>query len=202
MKTKVLVIHGGNMFASHEEYVADLREKEVDIERLRPKTDWKDTLQTRLGSEYEVFLPTMPMPHNAEYALWKLWFEKILVKIDDISVFIGHSLGAMFLLKYYSEQKESKRVRALLLVAPVFSSSTKNGNETLSFTLGDNLDLLSENAKVIQFFHSTDDPVVPYENMLDFKSVLPNADYFSFDERGHFNTETFPELIQAVKKLV
>ena len=51
--------------------------------------------------EFKVIKPEMPNKDMARYSAWKLWFEKHLPFLDSEKlIVIGHSLGAMFLIKY------------------------------------------------------------------------------------------------------
>ena len=103
MKKQILVIHGGDTFATQEEYLSFLRNYEINIERYKTNTDdWKPWLREVLGDEYEVILPAMPNKFNARFDEWKLWFEKITPFLNDEIVLIGHSLGGAFLARYLS----------------------------------------------------------------------------------------------------
>jgi hypothetical protein len=51
----------------------------------------------------------MPNPMNARYNEWKILFKKIVLLLDDNVILIGHSLGAIFLVKYLSENKFPKK---------------------------------------------------------------------------------------------
>ncbi len=53
MSKQILVIHGGNVFDTHDEYVLYLKNKEVSLEKLRFK-DWKRNLSEVLGTTYDV----------------------------------------------------------------------------------------------------------------------------------------------------
>jgi hypothetical protein len=77
MKKQVVVIHGGDTFDSYEDYLTFLNAFEVDKESLFLK-DWKSTLQSELGENYEVLCLQMPNMFNAKYLEWKIWFEKYI----------------------------------------------------------------------------------------------------------------------------
>jgi len=65
---QVIVIHGGDTFATYEEYLEFLKSWEIDFDEIRQKyTDWKDGLQEALGEGYEVIAPKMPNKINAKY---------------------------------------------------------------------------------------------------------------------------------------
>ncbi len=105
MKEQILIINGGNTFPSYGDYISHLKTKELNLERLKPIKDWKDSFQEDLGENYEVFIPKMPNITNARFEEWKIWFEKIINKLNENSILIGHSLGGIFLAKYFEENK-------------------------------------------------------------------------------------------------
>lgn len=198
MKQQILVIHGGNAFDSYEEYLTDLRAKEVTLERLTAK-DWKTTLGERLGSAFEVFTPRMPNPQNAKYLEWKLYFEKLLPLMNDGVILVGHSLGGIFLAKYLAEEAVSKKIRATLLIAAPFTSP-----ETVplrDFLLPGSLEKLPTQSGELFFFQSKDDQVVPYSDVKAYQKRLPDAHFSLVDGRGHFNDATFPELEETLRTL-
>lgn len=190
------MIHGGNVFDTYEDYLTDLKGKQVTLERLVFK-GWKSSLGERLGESFTVFLPQMPNGQNAKYLEWKIYFEKLVPLMEPGMILIGHSLGGIFLAKYLSEETFPVSVRATFLLAAPFATPT---NHPLGdFTLSEPLEKLTEQSERLFLYHSQDDVVVPYSNALDYKSVLPKAVLRDFTDRGHFNTETFPELEQDLR---
>lgn len=194
MPQHVFVIHGGNAFNSHAGYVASLTTKEVSLERLRAK-GWKMTLGEHLGSDFEVFNPQMPCGQNAKYAEWKIIFDKLVPLMELGVILIGHSLGGIFLAKYLSEETFPKPITATLLVAPPFNTA---GEYPLAdFIFGD-LSRLPTQAGKIFIYHSHDDQIVPFSNAEAYKNALPEAELVAFANRGHFNDDVFPELVQEI----
>jgi len=104
MKKQVIFIHGGGNFDSYKSYLSFLRRDKFDINELKKKK-WKDSLDKDLGSKFEVLMPKMPNSSNAKYLEWKIWFEKLLPFINQEVIFVGKSLGGIFLAKYLSENK-------------------------------------------------------------------------------------------------
>ncbi len=201
-KTQVVAIHGGDTFSSMEEFVENLKNKKVDIDRMRPKKGWRSGLQKELGEDFDVLLPRMPLSDNADYEIWKMWFEKIINVVDDELILVGHSLGAMFLIKYLTENKIDKKIKSLLLASPAYCGIDKK-DECCSFNMTKKTSFFEKNMKNIKkitFFHSKDDSVVLYENFLKFKEVVTNADFVSFSDKGHFLDEKFPEIVNAIKE--
>lgn len=95
---QILLIHGGDAWETHAEYIANLKAKEVTLEKLL-LPDWKANLQNRFGVTAQVIMPRMPNSQNARYAEWKIYFEKIIPLLNDDLILIGHSLGGIFLAK-------------------------------------------------------------------------------------------------------
>ena len=172
MKTQIVVIHGGDSFDTYEEYLAFLKEFEVDLESLRKKK-WKDSLQKELGADFDVIALKMPNAFNARYAEWKLWFEKYIPLLDDEVILLGHSQGGIFLAKYLSENKLPKKIKAVLLVSAPYDYEGRVG--VSDFHLAASLSQLEEQTKNIYLYHSKDDDVCPFADFEKYKNDLPTA---------------------------
>ncbi|MDB5244941.1 MAG: hypothetical protein JWN90_46 [Parcubacteria group bacterium] len=196
MKQQIFVIHGGNAFDTYEEYITDLKQKEVSIEGTR-FTDWKGNLQNVLGDSYEVILPRMPNSQNARYMEWKIWFEKFIPQLEEEVIFIAHSLGSIFLAKYLSEETYPKKIKATLLVAAPYNAP--NDHPYVDFNILTDLSGLQRQGGEIIFYHSKDDQVVPFSNFERYQRELPSVETRIFEDRKHFNDATFPELIKDVQ---
>lgn len=196
-KRQVIVIHGGETFASREAYIEWLKAEEFVLEQF-VSLRWKARLQEELGEWYEVIQPRMPNSLNATYEEWKIWFEKYLPQIAHDLIFVGHSLGGIFLAKYLSEEKLDKNVLGTFLVAPPFDDA--DSTYTLAdFVLPDSLELFEEQSKIIHLYFSTDDPSVPFVDLAKYQKKLPNARASIFSDRGHFKLETFPEIVEDIR---
>ncbi|EKE20592.1 MAG: hypothetical protein ACD_7C00516G0001 [uncultured bacterium] len=112
-------------------------------------------------------------------------------------ILIGHSQGGIFLAKYLSENNYPKKIGAIMLVAPVYNNTPEVG----SFKIEKSLNNISTQCEEIHIFHSKDDFVVPFSEMEEYKKELPNAKFHIFEDRGHFLQETFPEIIEEIKKI-
>lgn len=198
MKNQVVVIHGGDTFETHEEYLNFLRGFEIDIERYKlNKSDWKPWLRQKLAEKYEVILPIMPNKSNAQFEEWKLWFEKLIPFLNDKVILIGHSLGGIFLAKYLAENRFPKKIKAVFLVGAIYDKDGE-GYPVLSFSLPSTLNLHTDK---VYLYHSKDDSVVPFSALGQYKTALPDAQTRIFEDRGHFNQEEFPELVQDILNL-
>lgn len=188
---QILIIHGGDSFSSYDAYIRSLRSLEISYDRLRPQKKWKTWLVEQLP-EADVLLPTFPNGSNAVYDEWVIYFEKVLPFLNDEVYLIGHSLGAMFLAKYLNEAPLNKPVKKLLLVAGGYDDESMEDLGSFKVTSANNL---PQSAYEIHLFHSKDDPVVPYSELAKFQADLPDAIIHSFENRGHFLDESFPELL-------
>lgn len=194
---QIVVIHGGDAFDTYEEYLQSLREKEISLERMRAK-DWKGNLGRDLGDGFDVLAPRMPNSQNARYAEWKMIFDKIAALLDNEVILIGHSLGGLFLAKYLAENSFPKQIKATILLAPPFTTPE---NPIVDFVLPEDLALLQQQGGKILLYQSSDDPVVNPEDIKQYAKKLPEATLREFSDRGHFNQESLPEIIEDIKGL-
>lgn len=195
MSKQVVVIHGGDSYNTHKEYIEHLKSCEVLIDKFKRHRDWKSTLQEELGGFFEVLLPQMPNSSNARFSEWKIWFERILPFLQDNVILIGHSLGGIFLAKYLSENNIPKKIKALILVAAPHNQTVNVGD----FQLPGSLNKIIKQCPQIFLYHSKDDPVVTFSEMEAYLKQLPKAKSFVFDDRGHFLQENFPEIIALLQ---
>ncbi len=194
---QVIVIGGGDSFTTHAEYIEDLKNREVTIDSFRSRKDWKALLSENLGTEFDVLYPRMPNSQNTRFAEWKIWFERMFPFLEKEVILIGHSLGAIFLVKYLSENQFPKKIKALLLVSP--PSNHRIG--VPDFMLPKSPDNVSAQCGQIAIYHSRDDAIVPFADMEDYLKRLPSARPRIFEDSGHFNQETFPEILQDLKTI-
>ena len=197
---QVLVIHGGGPFfgIDRANLIQTLSERPVDLSRLQRRDDWKAELQTNLGDVYEVLSPRMPYPDDPRYDEWKAWFERILSVTDDSLIVVGHSMGGLFLLNYFSENDIRQNVRGIFAVAAPFVGESIKWQHT-GFATKDFSKL--KDIKNIFLYHSTDDPTVPYADFEKYLAAIPHATAKTLEARGHFLSEDFPEIVADIKNL-
>jgi len=192
---QIVIIHGGDSYDSHTDYLTNLKNTELDYDRLKPSRRWRDKIIDSFN-DADILLPTMPNSANAQYDEWQIWFEKIIPFFEDDVRLIGHSLGAMFLAKYLHGQPLSRPVKQLILLAGGYDDANEGyGSFLIKSAKG-----LERSAQQIHLFHSQDDPVVPFYELDKFRYDLPQATVHVFNDRGHFLDEDFPELIELLKQ--
>ena len=200
MKKQIIIIHGGTTFDTYEEYIAFLKNRDVNAEKFKTKRDWKGLLETELSTDYEVFSPRMPNGANARYEEWKIWFERMIPFLENGGIFVGHSLGGIFLAKYFSENIFPKKIAAVFLVAAPFNGV--GGEESLTdFILPQSLEKFAAQTPVIYLMYSKDDPVVPIDECRKYTEKLPQARIIPFSDKQHFNQDSFPEIVELLRSI-
>lgn len=197
--TQVIVIHGGTTFANYDDYMKSLSSGTLHVDRMVYKPMWRELLQQNLDNDYQVLLPSMPNKTNARYSEWSARFTHLAEIIEDDCILIGHSLGAIFLAKYLSENKFPRRIKATVLVAAPYND--ESGEDLTDFKLDAVTEHFSEQAGKVIFFFGSDDPVIPISEMEKFKRDVPNADYHVLSAPDHFMRVDFPELVTSLKTL-
>ena len=197
-KTQIVIIHGGMTFKTRADYVAWLKARTVSLEK---RNSWKNDLEKKVSKIADVVQPKMPGGDNAKYEDWKIHFERILPLLNKNVIFIGNSLGSIFLAKYLSEHKIKNNIIATYLVAAPFDNTLTGEDLVGGFRLGKDLSLISKQSNKTTLFFSADDDVVPLSHAQKFMKKLPDAEVVVYESKnGHFDIETFPELVKMVKE--
>lgn len=178
-KTNVIIIHGAG--PKHYRSLED------------GSGDWQAGLPFALGTDYKVVAPQFPSPKNPSYEEWKILLKKNLAKLQGEVIFVGHSLGGSFLLKYLSEEYLDLTVTGVFLVATPFNTikGFEAPKDFSSFKRIENIFL----------YHSMDDVEVPFAHALMFQQRLM-GNLKTYTDRGHyFKRSDFPEIIQDIKEI-
>lgn len=164
MKKNVLFIQGGGEGA----YAADKK--------------LAASLQELLGSAYQVHYPMMPNEADPAYETYQTQITKELADLDGTVVLVGHSMGGTVLLRYLTEEKVEKSIAGIFLVAAPYWTAKDWFDE---HKLHKNLASRSHKTPPFFFYHSRDDPVVPFAHMATYAEKLPQANIREFNGRGH-----------------
>jgi predicted alpha/beta hydrolase family esterase len=115
-------------------------------------------------------------------------------------ILIGSSLGGIFLAKYLSEKKLSKKALSVYLVCPPFDNTLPGEDLVGGFNLKSDLSLIEKNCKNLYLLFSKSDDVVPVAHAEKYKKKLKGARIIIYkNKNGHFNVGTFPEIIEMIK---
>ena len=228
MKKKTIITIGWwialeNIYVDNfEEVRLDFLKKYINFDpyRLREK-NWKANLWESLGEEYDVINMFTPNEDSALYSEWKFALESTLEYIDCPVSLVGHSLGAIFILKYLGDslllskrrvgdelwkcqQSTEQKIDKIFLVWTPLNDSA---DEKLgSFSLDNNLRIAlsgasGEQQKKIFFYGSEDDPIVDFQDFVEYKKILPKSNFREYSDRGHFfELEKFPEIVEDIRR--
>jgi predicted alpha/beta hydrolase family esterase len=227
-KHQIIIVDGGNSFQNDLDALKWLIECDWDVMEKRPS--WKKWLAEGLSDHFETIRIEMPNTMNAKYGEWKVWFEKYFSHIHGAEhhasakttleriaekkehekevkklVLVGHSLGAIFLMKYLSESGFPRGVDALHLVSPVLDNQGLNDGESVgSFAFSHaGLPHLHKAIPHIHIWGSTDDRIVPYDHAVRYHIATIGSVLHTFHDRGHFiNQAHFVELFEEILKTV
>jgi len=203
MKQQIIVIHGGEAYSNYNAFLEALKTRPVTLTEEVLIKSWRHNLQNDIGNGYDVILPSMPNKQNSKYQEWALWFERYLEIMELKVIFVGHSQGAMFLVRYFSENKLScESIKSLHLIAGAYEKNLSKGDDGGDFFAEkDAMATLEKRDFPLFLYHSKDDFVVPYAQSEFFHSIVPRGTVRSFTDKNHFLIEHFPELIEDIKDM-
>ncbi|XP_022106985.1 putative hydrolase RBBP9 [Acanthaster planci] len=144
----------------------------------------------------ECTLKSMPDPVIARETIWIPFMHDQLC-CDEKTIIVGHSSGAAAAMRY----AEKYKIYGIILVsAYVNDLGVENERQSGYFSRPWEWELMKNNTQFITLFGSTDDPFIPWSEM---QVIVDNLDpeCHKFEERGHFMSSTFPELVCAIQKL-
>lgn len=198
-KTQILVIHGGMTFTNREDYLKYLKTREISL--LKRKRWSEDYLTRKLGRAFEIIRPRMPLSDDAKYKDWAICFKRYLPLLKNDFILIGSSLGGIFLAKYLSENRLSKKALSAYLICPPFDDTLAAEDLCGGFKLKRDLSLIEKNVKNLYLLFSKDDNIVPVSHAKKYQKKLPEANVTIYKSKnGHFDVSEFPEIVRMIKK--
>lgn len=139
--------------------------------------------------------PDLPDPVLARAEYWLPYF-KNNIKIGEDDIVIGHSSGALSILKYAEENK----VGAIILVGAYYTDLGYEDERTSGyFDTPWDWQKIKDNLQWSAIFASTNDPYIPINEPRYIRDKLESI-YFEYTNKGHFGGHTrpileFPELL-------
>lgn len=196
---QLVFIRGGMTFKNNKDYLHYLKTREISLES---KIRWHgEYLNRKLGKQFQIIKPNMPLAENAKYAEWKIHFERYFPYLRNNLILVGVSLGGIFLARYLSENKFPKKILSLYLVGPPFDNTLSDEDLSGGFKLKSNLSLIEKNCKNIKLLFSQDDPVVHISHAKKYANKLRTATLIIYQSKnGHFKVSEFPELVKMIKE--
>jgi predicted alpha/beta hydrolase family esterase len=197
-KPQIFVIHGGMTFKSHRDYLRFLKIREISLAK---KIYWSsEYLQEKLGKDFEIIRPRMPLQDNAKYSDWKIHFERHFPQLRDNIILIGSSLGGIFLAKYLSEHKFPKKILAVYLICAPYDDTLPEEDLAGGFRLKFDLSQIEKNSSRVNLLFSKNDDVVPAAHADKYARRLKNSKIIIYPHiNGHFKISKFPEIVKMIR---
>jgi len=168
------------------------------------QANWYPDLKKHLESEnIAVHVFDMPNPHAPVEKEWLDFLETNITNFDDKSIFIGHSLGCVAILRFL-EDKNTDNVESLFLVSGFVEESPIS---ELAEFVKDNIDYSKfiETIKNRVVVSAVDDDIVPYSYSRVLAKKL-NARFNLLETGMHFidrdDFTAFPYLINLIQKTI
>lgn len=171
-----------------------------------PEENWFPWLKKELAQhQIEVVIPQFPTPEGQSLAAWNEIFKKYEDLISEKTIFIGHSLGGLFLLRVL-EQLNKKVSAAFFVASTVGVKPIKFYDADEKFSPGFEFDWesIKKSAGHFSVYHSDNDPYVSLGNGELLAQKL-GTKLNCIRNRGHFNASAgcteFPELLSELTSL-
>ena len=205
MKTLVMILHGGESGGNRSDDGIPIR----SIIKSTFSTDkgnpiWTENLDKFLGSDkFEVICPLFPNANDMVYTERERFLNQVLSDLgfrdyQDL-ILVSHSLGTVFLQKYLCvnnvNQKFGKNVKQVHFVA----CSVDYGDFKLSQNWNNIINQVDPSQ--IYLYYSNDDKKCEPEETLFYKQNLSESNIQAFEDKGHFTSFEFHELVENINKI-
>lgn len=167
-----------------------------------PEANWFPWLKDELEKEgHMVFVPQFPGGEEQNLEAWMEVFKKYESYLGENTVFVGHSLGATFILSLLEEYKG----KAAFLVSGFVGKIGKEYNDSLKTFAQKDFDWekIKKNCENIHLYHGKDDDVVEMKKAEELKNML-GTELSLIESGGHLDEAAgyyqFDVLLEKMKK--
>ncbi len=172
-----------------------------------PEGNWYHWLASELSKlGVESIVPQMPTPENQTLTDWQKAFKEQCGDITSDSILIGHSCGAVLLMRLLEESEETAAFT--VLVAPPYGEIGIPEYDALNSSFLDKpFDWLKIGSKAgkIAYLMADNDQYVPQDQLLRIANSL-NVKPLMIKGGGHLNAETgfttFPQLLYLLNRFL
>lgn len=146
---------------------------------------------------FKVRLENFPDPYEAKEVVWIPFIHDELADGSENVILIGHSSGAEASMRYLEKYKAV----GVILVSACWTDLGEP-SETISgyYARPWLWETMRSNAKWIVQYGSMDDPFIPIEEARHVAEHL-KTDYIEHEDRNHYMTRTFEDLIDKFKTM-
>lgn len=168
---------------------------------------WFPDIKQKLEAQgIEVSVPEFPTPQAQNLNNWLQVLEHEGLEIDENTVLIGHSTGAVFILNIL--ERLDFEVEAAFLISGFTGPLNDERFDPLNETFAErdfDFEKIKASSGEIYVYHSASDPYVPLEKAGQLVEDL-DANLELIAQAGHFNTESgyidFPELWKKLQNYI
>ena len=152
---------------------------------------WLERELTALG--VDVINQTFPDNVKARASIWLPHLESL--GADQHTIIVGHSSGAVAAMRY----AETHRLLGSILVGVCHTDLGDRFEAASGFYAAPwRWEEIRRNQRWIAIYNSTDDPHIPIAEPRLVAAQL-RCSYFEFTDRGHFDQQRFPEIVEFVR---
>ena len=167
-----------------------------------PEREWFPWIREKLEKGgYEVVCPNLPEANHPKLGPWLDMTEKEAGKIDENTIFVGHSLGCITALHFLAKRvSPDTKIAGAIFVA---GFSGRIFEPQIAEFYDPDLDISAVAKKIGKkfVFYSDNDDYVSPETAHGFSREL-NAEEIFIPDKGHFSEDDdvfeFPELLKII----
>ncbi|MEK6981967.1 MAG: alpha/beta fold hydrolase [Candidatus Micrarchaeota archaeon] len=160
--------------------------------------NWFPWLKTELEKlEETVYAPDLP---NSDFPKQKEWLTKINETIKDEQieelVIVGHSMGAVAILRFLETLEEGKKIKCAILVGGFTTNKNERAGHIKAisdfFKTPFNWEKIKQSCEKFIIIASDNDPYIPMKESEKLRSLLnkPNTEFIVEHNAGHMNKES------------
>ena len=142
---------------------------------------------------YEVIVPNFPHSDDPTYRAWATHLDTFGSKIKSDTIFIGHSLGVPFGMRYLAER--GKRIAHFICTAPPFTDL--DWEALRDMMSGFPLENAGNVAEKFTLFASDDDPHIPLDHIRKYEELL-GITATILPGREHLWQREMPEVLKCL----
>jgi predicted alpha/beta hydrolase family esterase len=170
------------------------------------KGNWFPWLKEQLENKgLECIVPQFLIGNEQNYDNWKIVLDSYSNKIDEDTIFIGHSLAPIFIIKYLLEKKI--KIKALILVSGFnnYYVNEEYDKCNKSFYINEsNISDIHNYCNSIYCLYSNNDPYIKLSELERFANAL-DAKKYLIKDGGHLNSEfgyiKFDEILSIIEEV-
>lgn len=175
-----------------------------------PKENWFPWLKEKLEKlDCRVFVPEFPTPENQNLENWMETFNDFyLSKVNEASIFVGHSLGPAFILSVLEKLKLVKPIKACFFVSGFLGKLNNPEFDEVNKTFIEkdfNWQKIKQNCEKFVMYHSDNDPYIPLKKAKELAEKI-GIKVNVIKGAGHFNEKAgytqFEILLKEIKKFL